>query len=88
MAKKKRVKRNWTHHIYFNKPLSNLPGVDNSKVIRVDPIMIRDDGYVLPIEPMTKRRWYFLWYISYIIPIRRFGKKHNPFETQGFEAKP
>lgn len=82
MFKKKKVKeekKNQVIEIFFKHPPSNFPGVDMSKIIRVYPIGIREDGYVLPTEPMTRRRWWFLYYISFIIPIRRFSRKNNPF---------
>ena len=79
MRKKKEEKRNITAEIFFSDPMSNLPGVDMSKVIRGYPVAIREDGYVLPTEPMTKRKWWFLYYISFIIPIRQFSSKNDPF---------
>lgn len=80
MAKEKEKKRNITHELYFNMPMSNLPGIDNKLVIPVDPIAIREDGYILPTEPMTMRRWKFLYFISFFIPIRRISRKNNPFD--------
>jgi hypothetical protein len=79
MPKKKEEKRNITAELLFSRPMSNLPGVDMSKVIRINPTVIRQDGYVLPTEPMTKRKWWFLYYISLVIPIRRFRDKDVPY---------
>jgi hypothetical protein len=79
MTKKKEEMRNMTAEVFFSDPVGNLPGVDMSKVIQVYPVVIREDGYVPPTEPMTKRKWWFLYYISFFIPIRRYGKKYDPF---------
>lgn len=46
-------------------PLSNLPGIDNNLVIRSLPLVIREDGYILPTKPLTKRQWKIRYFLSF-----------------------
>jgi hypothetical protein len=46
-------------------PDTDLPGIDNSKIIRPLPLVIREDGYRWPTKPLTKRQWKMRYYLSF-----------------------
>jgi hypothetical protein len=49
-------------------PPGDLPGIDNDLVIQPLPLVIRDDGYVLPTKPLAKRQWKLRYYLAYFCP--------------------
>jgi hypothetical protein len=67
MKAKKKEKENYSLYMLTKDwgELSNLPGVDNSQVIRVLPYIRREDGYEYPTKPMTKFQWKLRFFLAF-----------------------
>lgn len=72
-------KRNYSKEVllrFMSNP-SDLPGIDHKDILWTLPLIIREDGYVLPTKPMGKWKWRLRYFLAFFLPIGRSLDNHQ-----------